>query len=259
MIAGPERRVYGVARCTHNSFMDPITCSVDECINPKAPRGSLCYKHRSQRARARRAERGAPPPELQCAVAGCERARESRGYCHGHFEAVRRGADPTTLQPFLDTPEKRFMAKVKVLPSGHWMWTASVASEGRYGAFYYGGRVRPAHVASWMMFRGPIPDGLTDVDHLCRKTLCVNPEHLEPKTHRHNVLVGDSPQAINAAKTHCIHGHEFTDANTIWRTDARGGRECRACRSTEMRRQSAREATARYRARKRAEDPAWRG
>jgi hypothetical protein len=34
--------------------------------------------------------------------------------------------------------------------------------------------------------------------------------------------------AINARKTHCIHGHEFTVENTNIRPN--GWRECRACK-----------------------------
>jgi len=32
--------------------------------------------------------------------------------------------------------------------------------------------------------------------------------------------------AENAKKTACVHGHEYTPENTIWRT---GGRRCRIC------------------------------
>lgn len=163
--------------------------------------------------------------------------------CHGHFERLRRtGVTPT--KPILDTPEARLLAKVKKLPSGHWIWTGSTASEGRYGVLYYEGRNQPAHRVAWMLWRGPLADD-QDVDHLCRRTLCVNPDHLEPKTHKANILCGESPTALNAAKTHCIHGHEFSPSNTIVKPN--GHRDCVICR-----RRRAREATARYRARKRA-------
>lgn len=206
---------------------DP-TCSADGCTRPKARRGSLCFGHRSTRARARRLERLlAGETGLLCHVHGCPRPREDATLCRSHRAAVRRGATIEALRPYPETVEDRFRAKLTVLDSGHWMWTGATSSEGRYGAFYYEGNVIPAHVASWLMFRGPIPDGATDVDHLCRKTLCVNPDHLDPKTHRENVLVGDSFAAVNAAKTHCAQGHEFTPANTGARSA--GGRYCREC------------------------------
>ena len=44
---------------------------------------------------------------------------------------------------------------------------------------------------------------------------------------RVNTLRGTGPMAVNAAKTACIHGHEFDEANT--RIAPRGYRSCRAC------------------------------
>jgi hypothetical protein len=46
----------------------------------------------------------------------------------------------------------------------------------------------------------------------------------------------------NAQKTHCVHGHAFTPANTYVRTDGTGRRICRACandRSREHKRRAA--------------------
>lgn len=183
------------------------------------------------------------PIGATCGFDGCGRAIEARALCHSHYAQERRGR---TLTPILDTDMARFMAKVTKLPSGHWMWTGAVSSEGRYGAATFEKRVRPAHVVAWLLFRGTYPEGW-DIDHLCRKTLCVNPEHLQPKTHRNNVLVGDSPQAINAAKTHCIRNHEFTPENTY--VPKAGGRQCIACRTSKEGRLKQRDATRRYRAR----------
>lgn len=40
-----------------------------------------------------------------------------------------------------------------------------------------------------------------------------------------------SPAEVNATKTHCDHGHEFTDENIYWRTTRTGRRQrqCRTC------------------------------
>ena len=177
-----------------------------------------------------------------CGFEGCDRPHEARGLCHAHFEQRRSGRP---LRPILDTPVKRFMAKVELAADGHWMWQGATSSEGRYGSFSVAGRTRPAHVAAWLLFRGPIPDSADDVDHLCRVTLCVNPDHLEPKSHRENVLAGVAPSALNATKTHCARGHEFTSENTL--VTSQGGRSCRACRTSPEGRRKQREATARWR------------
>lgn len=190
------------------------------------------------------------PVGTACAVEACDRPHEFKGYCHAHHEWMRRnpGRVPTEAIRTRD-PIQRFLAKVTKLDSGHWIWTGSTSSEGRYGSFHLG-RVMPAHRAAWILFRGAIDADLTDVDHRCRKTLCVNPEHLEPVTHRENVLRGDAPPAANAARTHCTHGHEFTPENT--RRNSKGHRACVACEKSPEGLARAREKTRRYRARQKA-------
>lgn len=83
-----------------------------------------------------------------------------------------------------------------------------------------------AHRAAYIEFREPIPDGLT-IDHLCRNTGCVNPSHMEAVTAKINVLRGETITGINSRKTHCLRGHEFTEANTY--IAKKGSRVCKAC------------------------------
>lgn len=110
-----------------------------------------------------------------------------------------------------------------------WCWTGAIS--GGYGTIGSGGKhgkVLKAHRAAYELAVGPIAPGLT-LDHLCRNTRCVNPDHLEPVTHAENVLRGVGPTAVNAAATHCSLGHELTEANT-YVYPGRGARECRICR-----------------------------
>lgn len=107
-----------------------------------------------------------------------------------------------------------------------WVWTGARTLSG-YGRFYIASKPNTAaHRFSWELLRGAVRDGL-QLDHLCRNRLCVNPAHLEPVTLRVNVLRGVGHSAVNAVKTHCVSGHEFTLENTIDRP--RGRRECREC------------------------------
>ena len=97
-----------------------------------------------------------------------------------------------------------------------------VFSIGRFGRIY-------AHRWSYEHHVAPIPEGLV-IDHLCRTPLCVNPDHLEPVTQRVNVHRGVSLAASYAEATHCVNGHEFTEANTYRRPD-NGSRCCRRCKA----------------------------
>lgn len=123
------------------------------------------------------------------------------------------------------TPHQRFLAKVVEVPSGCWMWTAARNRNG-YGLFRPTGVMVPAHRWAYEHYVGPIPEGL-QLDHLCRVRSCVNPGHMEPVTCRENLMRGDTAAARNAAKTHCLRGHEFTLENTCIKQD--GERRCRAC------------------------------
>lgn len=161
-----------------------------------------------------------------CSVDGCDRRFYARGLCQMHYKRVWRGSPLNPEMPARSQArtEDRFWAKVRKTPTC-WMWTGRPTSAG-YGALRVDGRMVPAHRVAYELLVAPIPDGL-HIDHLCRVRTCVNPEHLEPVTNQENVLRGVGPSALNAVKTHCIHGHEFTPENTFPMKDGR--RACREC------------------------------
>mgnify|MGYP001370111761 CR=1 FL=1 len=121
----------------------------------------------------------------------------------------------------------RVSAKIAVDPLTEcWNWTASKRRDG-YGQTWDNTVQRPnvAHRVVWAFLVGPIPQGLV-LDHVCRNRDCVNPNHLRVVTHRENVVTAAgslAPTAINAAKTHCIHGH------CRWGRHADGMRYCLEC------------------------------
>lgn len=106
-----------------------------------------------------------------------------------------------------------------------WIWTAATVTFKKcvYGVIgAEGGRGsgnRLAHRVMYELYRGPIPGGL-ELDHLCRNTRCINPDHLEPVTHAENVRRGDGAAALRdgaakqRARTHCPQGHPYDESNT---------------------------------------------
>lgn len=110
------------------------------------------------------------------------------------------------------------------------VWIGSRNPKG-YGQIWSNGRTVQAHRLAYELEHGPIPTGLM-LDHLCRNPSCVNPAHLQPVTLRENVRRGlNNPAAINARKTHCVHGHPFDEANTyVWYQNGWPCRRCRACK-----------------------------
>jgi hypothetical protein len=132
-------------------------------------------------------------------------------------------------------PIDRFVVKVD-FGEECWDYTAGIDKDG-YGQFSGpGGESVKAHRFAWEAFVGPIPPGMMP-DHLCRNRRCVNPDHLEIVTNRVNVLRGESFAAVNARKTHCIRGHEFTPETT--RLTSKGHRQCRICRRANERARAA--------------------
>lgn len=110
--------------------------------------------------------------------------------------------------------------------TGCWPWMGFIQSNG-YGKVYFDRKVRLAHRVVYELLVGPIPDGLV-LDHLCRHRSCVNPAHLRATTIRENTLATGSlaRSALAAARLSCVHGHDYTLANTY--LSARG-RVCRTC------------------------------
>ena len=94
------------------------------------------------------------------------------------------------------------------------------------------------HRVAWVIRNGDIPEGMV-IDHLCRNTLCCNPDHLELVTQRTNALRGMSPVAVIVRTNICCRGHEFTPENTyVSRTT--GYRQCLACNKIRATRRRAR-------------------
>ena len=100
---------------------------------------------------------------------------------------------------------------------GCWIWLG--AKSHGYGAARHNGKNCSAHRVMYEELVGPIPNGL-EINHLCRVKNCVNPEHLEPVTHRENCL-----RILRTIKEFCINGHKRWGT----RKDGRSGYPIRYC------------------------------
>jgi len=140
-----------------------------------------------------------------------------------------------------ETEEARFWEKVSIdyyAPSDVdpcWFWTANKV-QGGYGRFWAKSKHVLAHRWAYEYFREPIPIGLT-IDHLCKVTSCVNPNHLEVVSMEENIHRGESPSAINRRKTHCNNGHKYTTETVCLEASPKGFvRRCIICRNEGARR-----------------------
>ncbi len=110
----------------------------------------------------------------------CDCGREKLAYASN----LRRGAT-TTCGLCKETDLERFMKNIKKTDSC-WFWLGSCSSNG-YGRFMMRGlKNLTAHRASYMLFKGEIPDDKC-VCHSCDIKYCVNPDHLWLGTSKDNV------------------------------------------------------------------------
>lgn len=142
----------------------------------------------------------------------------------------------STLIPLLDRLESRIEKT-----SDCWIWKGKVDKTG-YGSFGLRdngvSRTRSAHKIVYEVLVGEIPQGF-QLDHSCHDPeicfgfcphrLCVNPSHLEIVTPKQNVLRSNGLAAKNAAKTHCLNGHELSGENLYVPPNRPDRRYCREC------------------------------
>lgn len=113
-------------------------------------------------------------------------------------EADYSAQDPGLPAGFSRTFMKRFLAKIDRTssPYGCWLWIRGKNQDG-YGSIGRGRNQKSnaigAHVASWLIYKGPIPKGLV-VCHNCPggdNPACCNPDHLflgPPKANTHDAI-----------------------------------------------------------------------
>lgn len=183
---------------------------------------------------------------------GCDRPPQkkfTRGMCHYHYKKAMAEGDISHITTPTPTLCERFEGKVDK-QGGYpdfsdpytrvtknmgecWLWTGAATSAG-YGRFKVAGKTHQATRMSLVIYRSWTPDPQLDVDHLCRRPECVNPDHLEPVTRQENVLRGATVETNRAKRREfCGKGHPMRGENVI--AYRGGGGRCRTCQNEKNR------------------------
>lgn len=85
----------------------------------------------------------------------------------------------------LESLKIRLMSRTHICEDGCWHCEFGGVNS-RYGSIWYDGTNINNHVASWLVHKGPILEGLS-VLHTCDYKRCINPKHLFLGTQQDNI------------------------------------------------------------------------
>ena len=130
-----------------------------------------------------------------CSFEGCEKKHCAKGLCSTHWAQQNRHGVLNSIKTS-ETAEERFNRNVKKDESTNcWIWLGAGSGKfynkedgsGGYGILRIQGESYMAHRWAYEQKNKINLTSEDTLDHLCRNTRCVNPDHLEKVTLRENI------------------------------------------------------------------------
>lgn len=136
------------------------------------------------------------------------------------------------LAQLIKQVKKRLNKNRLVQPNGCWFYNGMITSEG-YHKMNFNHRQWYLHRLVFFIFK---PEEFTEsakILHKCNNRRCWNPDHLYNGTKADNardaINAGTHVSVLQAAKTHCPNGHEYTNENTYRQPSRPMVRRCKKC------------------------------
>jgi hypothetical protein len=130
-----------------------------------------------------------------CSFEGCNNKHCAKGLCGTHWAQQNRQGKLSSIKTS-ETPEERFNRNIKKEETtGCWIWLGAGSGKfynkedgsGGYGMLRIKNLSFMAHRWAYEQKNKIKLSSEDTLDHICRNTRCVNPEHLEKVTLRENV------------------------------------------------------------------------
>src|SRR5690606_7588220 len=155
-------------------------CSIPECRRPHFGRG-LCQMH-YQRWRRHGSTEAPNRVRPSCSIEGCGEKAFANGYCRAHNWRYWKHGHPLAGGKPRGEIQKYIRKTTLVVTDECILWPFSKSAKG-YGRARWKGRDSNAHRIVCELVHGKPPTPKHEAAHLCGNRACVNPGHLQWKTH----------------------------------------------------------------------------
>lgn len=159
-----------------------------------------------------------------------KRNDKSKGWVKGQHQRFIRGHQARKSSVWWIVDEQ----------TGCWNWQLTISVSHHYPVHSVNGKLVLAHRYFYEQKYGPIAKGY-EAHHTCLNRICVNPDHVEPKTKPEHIAIH------HQLKKCCRNGHVLTPETT---SDRGTHRRCLICERQATRRSHAKNRAARNRERK---------
>lgn len=126
----------------------------------------------------------------------CNKPSVAKGLCSAHYKQMQRDGHLHVIEES-KLPEDKFWKNIrKDRETECWVWTGTV--DKGYGRMYIGNKAFQVHRWSYEQHKHTKLSKEDTLDHLCRNTLCCNPDHLEKVSLLENIERQHLYRALNA-------------------------------------------------------------